>query len=1374
MEDLEILLESNKDRDRMLGIAELAKTPSQESFAQVQIIADNDESPEVRFYARKALQVFRSALQANSNEENEAVEIDLDKAKKYLEGNVKQKLALIRFVLDKNLVQVVPLLLSQLKNESDPIVISAILKTIGKIQGEAAISTIFPYLRSPNSRVRADAIEALDITGSSKTYPSIIMLLNDPDNRVRATAVIVTKNLPRANALGILKNMIYSGQPGMQASAAFALKNFPDQDTAALLETLLTHPDPSVRQNARKSLLVIAQKGISRAREIVEKEEITDPDETKTQTNLEEQFVLVDQIKAQLVEKLKATDPRKRIQAINEGITHGGTEIGQILTDHLKQEKDLKVLASLIIAFGKLQAKGALPFLLKCLDNRDNRFRANAVEAIWLINDKAAIRQLVPLLKDPNNRVKANAIIALKNERDIDLKAPLLEMVQSNEELNQRSAIYAICELKEGQYWPFLKQLANSPFSVVVQKACNKIAELEKTEIFGTPSETQKKLCPKCQTEMMPGDNQWVCVECATVIAFSPDSEQLQHIPLSDTLNSSKKENLPETLNGSESNFSAKSLKTFSEKTSFNSLREMSGVMPSFPSSELGQRNYFERLKIIDELRKHGEPAEKALCQTFQKSDFATKVGILQALGGFSSPFSGQILLEALRDPNPEIQIKALDALGERVVDSSAELLTKLLSDSSETIRWFAVHALGKQKADLALVPLKKMVKDDPNSIIRNKAKLVLLDEYCWNTDVEDKFGAEICSKICELKRLRRLGSSDAELAISKELSALGKSAIEAIELALSDEDPDFREILVGALGCSENELAFLPLAFSLLDPNPKVRSRTICALGDLKDPRACDLLQDIVSRDEDPENQSKAREILQNVFNLIVKEQVDPFKRLQSLGDQKGLSTFNSASLALFDTDGSFTLALFWEISEELRKLQNSRSMKSPDFAIENLKKYGRFAVFPLIAALKHNSKKIREAAIHLLAEIGDRRAIRPLKDMSGEHKNEVESAVVYGLGILKAKDVFENIVLTLQTRKERWAINALGNLQDWRAFEVFISLLADPNWENRDNLIHYLGVLGDPRAIDTFICSLKDPDPLVRSSSVWALGNLKVKRAIPGITDSLTDSDKLVRGHAARALSIFQEIQPPEKLVELLKDKDTWVRLKAAVALADLKDPRGIPVLIEFLGRDYMEEEFMEARQCLTSLDETRILDPLILSLQASDAYFSRKYAVEILGNLGNVKAVQPLIEILDDMDEEVRIKVMVALGKLKAKEVVQRLREIARKETNENLKKTAREILLKDFGIKNPDSSCFIATACFGIDSYEVRVLRNFRDEFLEGTFLGTLFCRTYYLCAPLVCIILEWFPRFKSPIKTALSIIVAWLSDRKTNKANGRQF
>jgi hypothetical protein len=51
-----------------------------------------------------------------------------------------------------------------------------------------------------------------------------------------------------------------------------------------------------------------------------------------------------------------------------------------------------------------------------------------------------------------------------------------------------------------------------------------------------------------------------------------------------------------------------------------------------------------------------------------------------------------------------------------------------------------------------------------------------------------------------------------------------------------------------------------------------------------------------------------------------------------------------------------------------------------------------------------------------------------------------------------------------------------------------------------------------------------------------------------------------------------------------------------------------------------------------------------------------------------------------------------------------------------------------------IHKPSKGCFIATACYGYDSWEVALLRQFRDKMLLKNYLGVLFVNIYYMISP----------------------------------------
>lgn len=71
----------------------------------------------------------------------------------------------------------------------------------------------------------------------------------------------------------------------------------------------------------------------------------------------------------------------------------------------------------------------------------------------------------------------------------------------------------------------------------------------------------------------------------------------------------------------------------------------------------------------------------------------------------------------------------------------------------------------------------------------------------------------------------------------------------------------------------------------------------------------------------------------------------------------------------------------------------------------------------------------------------------------------------------------------------------------------------------------------------------------------------------------------------------------------------------------------------------------------------------------------------------------------------------------------------------------------------------SGCFIATACFGsVHSYQVEILRKFRDRFLTTNWLGKKFVSFYYKHSPPVANFLINHPFFKRTVRIALVPVV----------------
>jgi len=112
--------------------------------------------------------------------------------------------------------------------------------------------------------------------------------------------------------------------------------------------------------------------------------------------------------------------------------------------------------------------------------------------------------------------------------------------------------------------------------------------------------------------------------------------------------------------------------------------------------------------------------------------------------------------------------------------------------------------------------------------------------------------------------------------------------------------------------------------------------------------------------------------------------------------------------------------------------------------------------------------------------------------------------------------------------------------------------------------------------------------------------------------------------------------------QLLPLLKDPDWWIRVSVSEILGRLGDSRALPALIEALGDS-------EARWA----------------------------AVEALGQIGDPKALPALARLLQDPQSEVRIEVLLALRHFRHPKVLEALQRVARTDPDRNVRSRALEI-------------------------------------------------------------------------------------------------
>lgn len=199
-------------------------------------------------------------------------------------------------------------------------------------------------------------------------------------------------------------------------------------------------------------------------------------------------------------------------------------------------------------------------------------------------------------------------------------------------------------------------------------------------------------------------------------------------------------------------------------------------------------------------------------------------------------------------------------------------------------------------------------------------------------------------------------------------------------------------------------------------------------------------------------------------------------------------------------------------------------------------------------------------------------------------------------------------------------------------------------------NRLLHGTGTLRyQPKAITPLLDAVKQKDLTVRSKAVEALGNLKDPNGLPMLIDLLKeDPQPLVRAKAAEVMGIFKSPESiPALLSSLRNDNAFFVRRRAAQALARFKHPTVLPALLQSLFDDDPTIRWRTV-EALGQLREPDAVQPLLRLLNEDRVAGVRWRTVEALGLLKNPAVLDELLGLLErDKDVNVRGRVVEALG-------------------------------------------------------------------------------------------------------------------------------
>ncbi|MDO9325408.1 MAG: HEAT repeat domain-containing protein [Methanoregula sp.] len=244
--------------------------------------------------------------------------------------------------------------------------------------------------------------------------------------------------------------------------------------------------------------------------------------------------------------------------------------------------------------------------------------------------------------------------------------------------------------------------------------------------------------------------------------------------------------------------------------------------------------------------------------------------------------------------------------------------------------------------------------------------------------------------------------------------------------------------------------------------------------------------------------------------------------------------------------------------------------------------------------------------------------------------------------------------------------AAEALGNLGDERAVGPLITALKRDEFSGvRWKAAEALSKIGNP-AVESLIAALQYPDDDVRWKAAIALGEIGNPDAVAPLISLLSDDDRFVRSRAAYALSMIGESSVPP-LIAALKASEPGVRWGAVLALGKTKNPLAVESLILCLTDEHAMVR-AEAASALAAIG-TPAFAPLLGFLKGARGE-TRIEVMTALGELKNADAIEPLVQLLENADDDERQAIADAIDAILIPEVeplVRRIRDGNPKEGN-----------------------------------------------------------------------------------------------------------
>ncbi|MEG3957869.1 HEAT repeat domain-containing protein [Microcoleus sp. herbarium2] len=360
-----------------------------------------------------------------------------------------------------------------------------------------------------------------------------------------------------------------------------------------------------------------------------------------------------------------------------------------------------------------------------------------------------------------------------------------------------------------------------------------------------------------------------------------------------------------------------------------------------------------------------------------------------------------------------------------------------------------------------------------------------------------------------------------------------------------------------------------------------------------------------------------------------------------------------------------------------------------------------GNGAIAPLISILEDEDADTEQRwfAARILGKFDRPEVIQALVELVKNSDEELSQIAAETLGNFGPRAIESLATLLQQEDSRQFATAALAQIRRTETIAPLLSVVGDSQVAVRAHAIEALSSFRDSRIPPVLVAALKDPATAVRKEAVRALGvrayldaELDLVNLLkPLLSDIRLEVCKLaaiaigrVKTDAAAA-ALFELLRSPITPVELQIETVralSWSETAAALEylqqtlIAD-SDNINYPVcqeIVTVLGR--VEKPELKAKAAEIMLNLLKTGHPAVESVEIKQSLALG------LGQLGDMRAVNVLIQMLADADTSVRLHCMAALKQLAAAEGRWQLESLVKQESLEPKLKQGIAIALQEW--------------------------------------------------------------------------------------------